>query len=45
MVCSDQFKNDVDNGVFNDVKLITGEMSKVEGYDVQSTASRKYKYL
>tara|TARA_Y100000310_G_scaffold345868_1_gene472046 strand:+ start:17391 stop:18392 length:1002 start_codon:yes stop_codon:yes gene_type:complete len=32
---SDQFKNDVDNGVFNDVKLITGEMSKVEGYDVQ----------
>ncbi|WP_064435425.1 hypothetical protein [Pseudoalteromonas neustonica] len=32
---SDQFKNDVDNGEFNDIKLITGEMSKVEGYDVQ----------
>ncbi|MBB1434559.1 hypothetical protein H5201_09585 [Pseudoalteromonas sp. SG43-6] len=38
---SDQFKSDLDNGIYKDVKLITGELKKIEGYDVQKHTDLK----
>jgi len=38
---SDQFKDDLNSGSFKDVKLITGDLKKVDGYDVQKHSDLK----
>jgi hypothetical protein len=38
---SDQFKSDLDSGSFNDVKLLTGELRKMVGYDSQKHSELK----